>query len=362
VAQKTSKFKDGDVADVFSSSGKLLGKAIMSPSKSIAAQMLAFGEEGIEESIKRNISEAIQIRRRLFDPTSTNAFRLINSEGDGIPGLIVDAYQNLLVIQCASAGIDRFKPIILEHLIREAAPSAIYEKSTSNLRRKEGLQEVRGWLYGDPVEFVDILENGIRYRVDPVRGQKTGFFLDQREMRSWVQTAAKNRKVLNCFAYTGGFSVAALKGGALSVDSVEASAQCGPWIDANLAMNGLFTGHRFISADVFEFFKNTCSWDYDLIILDPPAFIKDKKDLSRGCSSYQALNHQVIQHAKPSTLLLTSSCSAYLDEATFQTLLFKAAQGRNVRILGTHREALDHPISLFHPESRYLKTFLLYII
>lgn len=334
---------------------------MLSRGKSILGSMLAFGEETIEEALLRRIRGAVQMRKSWFDPARTNALRLINAEGDGIPGLIVDAYKDVLVMQVANPGIERLKKRIAENLILECKPRSLFEKSTSFLRRKEGLEEVRTHLYGESNSEVEVLENGLAFAVDVLEGQKTGLFLDQREMRSLVRNLSAGKRVLNGFAYTGGFSVAALAGGARHADSVEMSAKYGPRIEKNLALNRL-AGHQFICEDVFDYLKKT-DWNYDLIVLDPPAFVKKREDIPRAFRAYKDLNRFAIENMKPGSLLLTCSCSYHVDEKLFQNILFRAAleAHRSVRILEKHRQAHDHPISIFHPESAYLKSFLLYI-
>jgi 23S rRNA (cytosine1962-C5)-methyltransferase len=323
--------------------------------------MIAFGEETLAAALRSRIFDAAALRRTWFDPAKTNAYRLINAEGDGIPGLIVDVYAQVFVLQISHPGIEAIKELILSLLIELCQPRAIYEKSTSFLRKKEGMGESRAHLYGETQPEVEIIENGLRYSVDLIEGQKTGLFLDQREMRSLVRELAAGRRVLNCFAYTGGFSIAALAGGASHVDSVESSAKCAPRLDKNLALNQL-SNHRFVQADVFGFLK-TCDWNYDLVILDPPAFVKKRDDLPRAFRAYKEMNAHVMEKMAPNTLLLTCSCSYHVEESLFQNILFRAATEakRQVRILGRHRLALDHPISIFHPESGYLKSFLLAI-
>jgi 23S rRNA (cytosine1962-C5)-methyltransferase len=334
---------------------------MLNQGRSILGHMLAFGEETLAEAIPARIHSAAELRRRWFDPSHTNAFRLINAEGDGLPGLIVDAYNDVLVMQVANPGIERLKEDIVKHLIAEFKPRALYEKSTSFMRKKEGLAEVRALLHGEANSEVEVLENGLRYSVDVLEGQKTGLFLDQREMRSLVRDLSKNRRVLNCFAYTGGFSIAALAGGATHVDSVEMSTKCGPRIEKNLALNQL-QGHNFICDDVFDFLK-TSPFNYDLTILDPPAFVKKRQDIDKAFRAYKDLNCHVMKKMPSGSLLLTCSCSYHVDESLFQNILFRAAHesGRAIRILERHRQAHDHPISIFHPESSYLKSFLLYI-
>lgn len=324
--------------------------------------MIAFGAEPVEEALASRIRSAFELRRRWFDPALTNAVRLINAEGDGIPGLIVDAYADVLVVQVSNAGIEPLKEKIVELLVAVCQPRAILEKSTSFLRKKEGMEEVRATLYGETVREVEIVENGLRYCVDLVDGQKTGLFLDQREMRSLVRNLSAGKRVLNCFAYTGGFSVSALAGGASHVDSVEISSRCGPRIEKNLALNNLADGHCFVQEDVFEFLKKS-SFDYDLIVLDPPAFVKKRNDIDKAFRAYKEMNRHVLEKMPAGSLLLTCSCSYHVEEELFQNILFRASleSGRSVRILSRHRQAADHPISIFHPESAYLKSFLLYV-
>ncbi len=356
-------YTDGDIAEVFSAGGQKLGLAVLANGRSILGHMLAFGNQTLEESIAQRIKEAVALRKKWFNPEVTNGVRIMNAEGDGIPGLIVDAYADVLVIQISNAGIDRLKDLIVKALIEECKPRAIYEKSTSFMRKKEGLSEVRELLYGEPVSEVEILEKGLKIVVDVVEGQKTGLFLDQREMRALVRELSPGRRVLNCFAYTGGFSIAALAGGATHVDSIEISPKCKARVDKNIEVNHLDASkHQFMQADVFDHLK-TLTWDYDLVILDPPAFVKKRQDIDKAFRAYKDLNRHAIEKMKPGSLLLTCSCSYHVEETLFQNILFRAAleAGRKVRIIEKHRQSHDHPISIFHPESSYLKSFLLYV-
>lgn len=360
---KLSTEKEETIACVFASDGKKLGLAFLNPGHSIAAHMIAFGEETLLEALKSRLKSAIDLRRKWFDPAITNAFRLINAEGDGIPGLIVDAYEDVLVLQISHPGIEKVKGEIVSLLIELFSPRAIIEKSTSFLRKKGGMGEAKSHLYGPEIREVEILENGLKFSVDLLDGQKTGFFLDQREMRDLVRSLSKGRRVLNCFSYTGGFSVAALAGGALHVDSVEVSQKCESRCEKNLELNQIAKDrHRFITSDVFEFLKKT-DWNYDLIILDPPAFVKKRQDVPTAFRAYKEMNAFAMKNMGKNSLLLTCSCSYHIDEELFQNILFRAAHdsNRSIRILGRHRMAIDHPVSIFHPESAYLKSFLLSI-
>lgn len=351
------------IAEVFDQSGEKLGLAFLNRTgQSIAAHMIAYGEETLEAALRRKLEEAAALRKTWFDPKSTNAWRLINAEGDGLPGLIVDAYDRTLVIQISHPGMDFLKETIVQNLIEILQPVSIYEKSTSFLRKKTGLEETRSLLYGQEQSQAEILENGLRFSVDFLEGQKTGLFLDQREMRALVRELAPGKRILNAFAYTGGFSIAALANGAAHVDSVEISARCKPFVEKNLALNQIDPAkHNFLQQDVFEFLKSDAVWDYDLVILDPPAFVKKREDVSKAFRAYKDMNARAMQKMKSDALLLTCSCSYHVDAPLFQNILFRSSleSGRNVQILGHHRQAIDHPISIFHPESSYLKSLLL---
>lgn len=351
------------ILPVYASDGKKLGLAALNPGRSIAAHMLAFGEETLEDALRERVRQAVLFRKNLFDPLETNAYRLIHAEGDGIPGLIVDHYNRMLVLQISHAALEPLKEQIVSLLIEFAKPRGIYEKSTSFLRKKEGMAEQRGHLWGELDPSPLILENGLSYRIDLETGQKTGWFIDQREMRSLVRRLAQKKRVLNVFAYSGGFSVAALKGGALAAASVEISRRCEPLIEENLVLNGIDPStHSFICQDAFEFLAKD-PLEYDLVILDPPAFVKKREDIAAAFRAYKEINCLALSKMPPGSLLLTCSCSYHVDEALFQNIVFRAAleAGRSVRILSRHVQAMDHPISLFHPESSYLKSLLLYL-
>jgi len=353
----------GLIASVRSSQGELLGIAAICRGRSITAHMLSFGDMPLETALRLRIRQAFAMRQKIFDPDITNAYRLINAEGDGIPGLIVDSYDGILVAQISHPGIAAIQELIFSILIEEAKPKGIYEKSTSFLRKKEGMDAVQTHRFGDQPESVIIRENGLRFRVDLKNGQKTGWFLDQREMRKQVFELASCFDVLNVFAYSGGFSVSALSGQAKSVTSVEISAKCQALVDENLSLNNLCPDrHRFVQADAFEFLKRE-PLPYDLVILDPPAFVKKREDIANAFRAYKEMNRVTIEKMKPGSMLITCSCSYHVDEELFQNILFRAAMeaNRSVRIVGRHRQALDHPISIYHPESSYLKSLVLYI-
>ncbi|MBS0630002.1 MAG: class I SAM-dependent rRNA methyltransferase [Verrucomicrobia bacterium] len=350
----------GTILPIYSSDGQFLAQGYFNPGNSLVGRILSFEEGGIKELLKKNIVEAISMRKELFG-AGTNAYRLINGEGDGIPGLIVDFYNGYLALQIHTRGIENLKPFFVEQLIELIKPKGIYEKSHSPARQEEGLESFEGLLYGEVPETIEILENGVKFVVSLPNGQKTGFFLDQRSMRAQVGKLAKGRKVLNCFAYSGGFSIYALEGGAQSVTSVDSCSNACKLAKENSLLNN-FENHVVVQSDVFEFLERE-TFDWDLVILDPPAFAKKKANLEHALKGYQKLNEKVMRKLPPRSLLLTCSCSHFVDENLFQLAIFTASRkaGRFVRIIGKHAQAPDHPIAITHPEGSYLKSLLLFV-
>ncbi len=355
-------FEDGDILQVQSSDGDFLGYAYFNRRSSIVGRMLSFDETEPRQAIEANFLSALSLRRTLVEP-ETNAYRVVNGEGDGLPGLVVDRFDNILVIQIATLGMEKLKDYIVGLLVRALAPLSIFEKSNLPTRREEGLPMFEGHLYGEPRETVEIQESGLRFLVEIPKSQKTGFFLDLRPMRRLVTSLARGRRILNCFSYTGAFSVAALAGGAGSIVSVESSERASALAERNFALNGFPTaGHRFQTGDVFEFLRQD-DQSYAFVILDPPAFAKRKEDVARACRAYKDINRLALRRIAPGGLLLTFSCSYHVDSSLFQQVIFQAAAeaGKKARILQRHRLAYDHPINIYHPESEYLKGLLLYV-
>jgi 23S rRNA (cytosine1962-C5)-methyltransferase len=357
-------FSDGEMLSVYSAEGDMLGTGYFNRKAKIIGRMVAFDDVPPLEAIRSHLDAAIHLRKQWFQNRATDAYRLVNGEGDQLPGLIVDKYRDVLVIQISTLGMDKLRDWIADYLVNALSPRVIYEKSLLPSRKEEGLEETQGVLFGGSVaDDVEICENGLRFLVPIVQGQKTGFFLDHREMRQMVRELSKNKRVLNCFAYTGGFSVYAAAGGASHVDSVDISKLAMRVGHQSLALNNFsFVNQRFIVADVFHYLREN-PLDYDLVILDPPAFAKKKKDVISACRGYKDINRIAMQKMPINSLLLTSSCSYYVDDALFQKVVFQASveAGRDVRIIGRHRMAPDHPINICHPESDYLKSLLLYI-
>jgi 23S rRNA (cytosine1962-C5)-methyltransferase len=355
------EFEDGDILAVVSSAGEHLGYGYFNKRCSILGRMLSFDRTPGPEAVALSLGRALALRERFFD-AGTNACRLVNAEGDGLPGLIVDRYGDVLVLQVGTLGMERLKLAVIRELGRGKAAAAIYERSNQASRREEGLPEREGLVEGRLPDEVRVLESGFPFLVDIMRGQKTGLFLDQRENRRLVQALAGGRRVLNCFAYTGGFSVYALRGGAARALSVEVSESALDLARRNVELNGFFPRPEdFVRADVFEFLRGETSDVFDFIILDPPAFAKKRGDVVPACRGYKDLNRLALSRLPAGGLLLTFSCSHFVEESLFRTVLFQAAleSGRRVRILDRHHQAFDHPLNIFHPESEYLKGYLL---
>lgn len=362
VKRLPSEIEQGALLPVMSAEGELLGHAYINTKCSILARMVSFGAEPPLEAVRRNIERAWVLRGRLFGH-DTNAFRIVHGEGDGLPGLVVDKYADVCVLQVATLGMEKLKLPVLEILRGLIRPRVIYEKSSLPSRHEEGLADFEGALQGELDGPVEIVEGGHRFLVDIAESQKTGFFLDQREMRRLAALFSRGRLVLNAFAYTGAFSIYALKGGALRVDAVDTSAPALELGRRNLGLNGLDESKaRFEAADVFAFLRRK-NLDYDFIILDPPAFAKKKSDVIPACRGYKDINRLAMLSLPPGGLLMTFSCSHFVDETLFRQVLFQAAReaDRTVKILQKHRMALDHPINIYHPESEYLKGFLLHV-
>ena len=299
----------------------------------------------------------------------TNCYRLIHGEGDGLPGLIIDYYDGVCVMQAHSVGMFRAKGAICEALKSVFGPSlkAVYDKSSGTAPFKAGLDLVDGYLYRSE-SFSDdeqvVLENGHRFFVNWTEGQKTGFFLDQRENRALVGKYSRGRNVLNLFCYTGGFSVYALGAGAVHVDSVDSSRKAVDMVERNMSLNGFEPSrHTGYCADAIEFLRNVPEDKYDLMIVDPPAFAKHRGALNNALRAYQRLNAAAISKVASGGLVFTFSCSQVVDKEAFALAVFSAAAqtGRSVRILDRLNQPADHAVNIYHPEGEYLKGLLLYV-
>jgi 23S rRNA (cytosine1962-C5)-methyltransferase len=358
------EFNNGGFYPVYNDKEILLGYGYFNSKAKIIGRMVCFDDTPPLEAIKTNLDTALHLRTILFHGKDTNSYRLVNGEGDCLPGLVIDKYNNVLVIQISTLGMEKLRNWLIEYLVRKINPQTIYEKSIIPSRKEEGLNDFEGLVYGNPIDEIEILENGLSFIVSILEGQKTGFFLDHREMRQFIKALSPGKKVLNCFSYTGGFSVYAAAGGAVAVASVDISQKAIKMASRNMAINSFDKKieTQYFADDVFKFLREK-DLDYNIIILDPPAFAKKQKDVVQACRGYKDINRIAMQKMPKNSFLLTSSCSHYVDEPLFQKVVFQASveAQRQVKIIGRHQIAADHPINICHPESDYLKSLLLYV-
>lgn len=362
VARVEGNAQAGEVIAVHAADNTFLGRGFYNSQSQIVCRMLTWADEPVDQNFfARKIGRAYEMRQRLVAPHA-NAFRLINAEGDGLPGLIVDKYGDYLVVQMSTLGMVRESATIIACLQNLLQSRGIFERSTGAALQEEGLQPAVRLLAGEePPQNIVIAENNLRFNVNVREGQKTGFFLDQRENRRWVAQHAEGRTVLNGFCYTGAFSVYAKAAGAARVVSVDSSNAAMQLARENFALNDLpVAPEDLVAADLFYFLRSTTQ-KFDLIILDPPAFAHRQKDVERAARAYKDINLQALKLLTPGGLLFTCSCSQPLSPDLMQKILFGAAVDakRAVRILGHSTHAPDHPFSIYHPEGRYLQAWLL---
>jgi 23S rRNA (cytosine1962-C5)-methyltransferase len=369
IAQIQGSPREGDLVAVHDAEGNYLACGHYQIG-SIAVRILSFTADPKSPSFWTDaIARARHERLAIGLPSaSTNCFRLVHGEGDGLPGLIIDWYDGVCVLQAHSVGMFRAKNRICEALQEVFGDSlkAVYDKSSGTAPFKAGLELVDGFLYRSPgfdESELTVKENGHKFIVNWVEGQKTGFFLDQRENRALVGRYASGRTVLNLFCYTGGFSIYALASGALAVDSVDSSARAMALVDRNVAENGFQGRHTSLCCDAIDYLASVPEDKYDLMIVDPPAFAKHRGVLKNALRAYQRLNAAAIGKVAPGGLVFTFSCSQVVDKTAFAELVFSAAAqtGRSVRILDRLCQGGDHPVSIYHPEGEYLKGLLLYV-
>jgi 23S rRNA (cytosine1962-C5)-methyltransferase len=369
VAQIVGNPAEGDLVGVFSAKGDFMAYGHYQIG-SIAVRVLSFDEDPTKADFwETMLSRALALRVAcgLHGGASTNCYRLVHGEGDGLPGLIIDYYDGVCVMQAHSAGMFRAKASIADALVKVygSALKAVYDKSSGTAPFKAGLDLVDGYLYkadGFEADEAVVLENGHKFLVNWCEGQKTGFFLDQRDNRRRVGELAKGRTVLNLFCYTGGFSIYALAGGAVHVDSVDSSRRAMDLVDRNVALNG-FDAHTGHCCDAMEFLRDIPEGKYNLLIVDPPAFAKHRGALRNALRAYQRLNAAAISKAAPGSFIFTFSCSQVVDKEAFALAVFSAAAetGRSVRILDRLNQPADHAVNIYHPEGEYLKGLLLYV-
>lgn len=367
LASDTTELQDGDLVCLTTKKQQILGVGHYQHA-TIAVRILSFDYETIDEAFyERRLSNAYQLRLRigLLNPNN-NIFRLCHGEGDLLPGLIIDYYNGVAVIQCHSFGMYRQVELIAQALQKVIGPDlkAIYHKSSDTLAKREGATEgaADGYLFGQ-VEVPHLAqENGVQYQIDWINGQKTGFFIDQRENRALLGKYAQGKKVLNTFCYSGGFSLQALQHGAELVHSLDSSKKAIALTEANVVLNQFEDRHGSIVDDAMDYMKNLPE-DYDIIVLDPPAFAKHRDKRHQAIQGYKRLNAHAIRQIKPGGLIFTFSCSQVVDTLLFTNTVIAAAieAGRSCRILEQLHQPADHPIQAFHPEGAYLKGLVIQI-
>ncbi|MFA5817581.1 MAG: class I SAM-dependent methyltransferase [Bacteroidales bacterium] len=352
----------GETVEILSAGGQFLGHGAWSPESQMSVRMWSFTDTEIgPDFFRRKIEEAIALRKPPVINANTTGIRLIHSESDGLPGFAVDRYGDYLVCQISTAGADYWKDTLVA-ILREVVPcKGIFERSDLSVRKKEGLGESVGLLWGEePPEVIEINEEGRKYEVSIQTGHKTGFYLDQRDNRSLVGSCSKERDVLDCFSYTGGFAVAALTGGARHVTLLDSSGPALAQADLNIRLNGISEDKfTLMEVDVFHALRKfrTDIRLFDLIILDPPKFVESRNQVDKGARAYKDINMIAMQLLKPGGFLFTFSCSGHMEDLLFQKIVADAAidAGREMKILRWLSQAPDHPVITSFPEGKYLK-------
>ena len=368
ISRVSAEIEEGEIVDVFTSSGDFIARG-HSQVGSIAVRVLTFEDEAIDQQWWNDrIASAFSVRKTLglVGNSTTTCYRLVHGEGDNLPGLVVDIYDKTAVVQCHSVGMYLSLEAIVEALKANFGESltAIYNKSSQTLPFKADVDAEDGYLWGEGVGEEVVLEGGHKFAVNWAKGQKTGFFIDQRANRALVAEYAKGRNLLNTFCYTGGFSIYALAGGAKGVTSVDSSGVAIELVDKNVALNfPEGAPHKSAAMDTFDFLRTVEDGEFDMIILDPPAFAKHHKVLGNALQGYKRLNARAMEKIAKGGILFTFSCSQAVSKEQFRLAVFSAAAiaGRKVRILHQLTQPTDHPINIYHPEGEYLKGLVLYV-
>jgi 23S rRNA (cytosine1962-C5)-methyltransferase len=365
VARIEGEVSPGDIGEVYSRDGHFLGLGHVNPRSQIIVRILTLKKEELGGNFFRErISRAVDLREELLKG-KINAYRVINGEGDSLPGLIVDRYGETLVLQCLTAGMERTKKILTESLVKEFHPQSLYERSDVATRSEEGLTESSGLLYGKNIpEFIEIEEYGCRFKANVKKGQKTGFYLDQRGNRLLLKGLSEGKKILDCFCYTGAFSIHGGSGGAREITLIDSSEEALTMAEEHFDLNQYTKiPHRCIRGDVFEVMRSLKD-GYDIIILDPPPFAKKKGNLPSASRGYKDLNLWAFRLLNRRGLLLTFSCSHYMNWDLFQKIVFSAAldSGKNIQLLGRMGHPWDHPVHLSHPEGEYLRGLMCRVV
>ena len=348
----------GDIGEVYSREGHFLGIGHLNPHSQIILRVLTQKKEELNiDFFRERISKAAVLREKWLKG-KTNAYRLVNGEGDFLPGLMIDCYGGIFVLQCLTAGMERLKGLLTDLIVRDFRPQSVYERSDVATRREEGLSESSGLLFGKEVpDRIEIEEFGCHFRVNVKRGQKTGFYLDQRENRFSLEELSHGKRILDCFCYTGAFAIHAGLGGAKELTLIDSSEEALGIAEEHFDLNRLKEiPHQLIRGDAFEVMRGLES-RYDIIILDPPPFAKRKGHLTSASRGYKDLNLWAFRLLKKEGLLFTFSCSQHISWNLFQKIVFSAAldSGKKVQVLSRRGHPIDHPVNLCHPEGEYLK-------
>ncbi len=356
IAQAEVACSPGDVVSVHTRQGRFLAQAVYNPKSQIALRILTTQDEPVDAAfIRGRVKRAIDYRRRFADLRSC---RLIHAEADGLPAVVVDSFGPVLSLQCLSLGMERFERDIVEALVDELSPEGIYARNDVSVRSLEGLEQATGLLYGQVPERIEILENGIRFLVDVKQGQKTGYFLDQKENRAAIAPFAKDAKVLDCFAHTGSFALHAAHYGAAEVTGVDISAFASDFARQNARLNGFDRVH-FEVANVFDLLSQQAQQgaQYDMIILDPPAFAKSKAKVASATKGYKEINLRAMKMLKSGGYLVSCSCSHHILGAMFRDILLQAAIDARVELMQVEfrGQGRDHPVLPAAIETQYLK-------
>jgi 23S rRNA (cytosine1962-C5)-methyltransferase len=351
----------GSPVRVLAADATFIGVGYANPACTIAVRLLSRVDEPVDAAfVHRRVADALAWRRLLVD-ADTDAYRVVNGEGDGLPGIVVDRFADVLVVQILTAGAERLRAWLVEALVAQCQPRAIVERSGGAVRAAEGLAATSGALVGSAADEVEVRENGLRASVAPGAGQKTGHFCDQRVNRARVRALARGRRVLDAFSYSGGFAVHAAAGGATHVTAVDSSAPAIARATQAWQRNGFDTARaRFVERDVGDFLRQADD-AFDLIVLDPPALVRQRKDVARGARAYKDLNLWALRRAAPRALLVTFTCSQHVDAELFRKIVAGAAADarRRVTLLEMLGPGPDHPVALAHPEGHYLHGLLL---
>lgn len=362
----------GDTVVVRDDRGEILGRGAFSPSSQIRVRMFTYDEAtALDEGFLRaRIEEAVGHRRRLVLTSGANATdcaRLVFAENDGLPGFVADLYRDTVVVQCQSAGAERWRDVLVQALVDVVTPARVFERSDAEVRKLEGLVPRAGLLQGAPLEGpLQVSENGVRFHVDVDTGHKTGFYLDQRDARARVRALAPGRRVLNCFSYTGGFAVSALCGGATHATSVDTSLAALQGAERNVALNDIAeAAHEGIKGDCFDVLRGLHDEGerFDLVVLDPPKFAPSAAHVEKATRGYKDLAMRALRLLNPGGLLFTFSCSGAIDRVLFRQIAANAAleAGRPARIVGELGHPPDHPVTTSFPEGEYLKGLILLV-